>query len=162
LYQDGEFFFLEMNTRLQVEHCVTGEVTGVDLVALQLASAQGDHLTLRQDDVQTRGHSIEARIIAEDPTRNFFPLPVPITRLRVWVPEPPVAVAAGGSSARARPRVAARASGTASVGSGTVSAPMQGTIVKVLVAAGEAVELGQTLLVLEAMKMENAIVADVA
>ena len=83
LFQDGEFFFLEMNTRLQVEHCVTEEITGLDLVAEQLRVASGEPLSFTQDSIERRGHSIECRINAEDPSKNFMPSPGTITRLRV-------------------------------------------------------------------------------
>jgi len=74
LYEDGEFFFIEMNTRVQVEHPVTEMVTGVDIVQEQLRIADGQALSLTQDEVEIRGHAVECRINAEDP-RTFAPSP---------------------------------------------------------------------------------------
>jgi len=78
LYENGEFFFIEMNTRIQVEHTVTEMITGIDLVAQQIRIAAGEKFTLRQRDVQFQGHAIECRINAEDPVK-FIPSPGRIT-----------------------------------------------------------------------------------
>ena len=75
LLQDGEYFFLEMNTRVQVEHCVTEMVTGIDIVREQLKIAAGEPLGYTQEDVVLRGHAIECRINAEDASKNFAPAP---------------------------------------------------------------------------------------
>ncbi len=80
--QDGGFYFIEMNTRLQVEHAVTEMVSGLDLVKLQIHIAERQPLPVRQEDVTARGHAIEARIVAEDPTRGFAADHRPITAFR--------------------------------------------------------------------------------
>ncbi len=82
LYQDGQFFFIEMNTRVQVEHPVTELVTGIDIVKMQLAIAAGERLAFTQDDVRLRGHAIECRINAEDP-KTFVPSPGTVS---LWHP----------------------------------------------------------------------------
>src|SRR5687767_5516313 len=75
LLQDGEYFFLEMNTRVQVEHCVTEMVTGIDIVREQVKIAAGEELAFGQDDIEIRGHAIECRINAEDASKKFAPAP---------------------------------------------------------------------------------------
>ena len=80
LYQDGEFYFIEMNTRIQVEHPVTEMITGIDLVKAQLMIAAGERLPYAQKDIQLRGHAMECRINAEDP-KTFMPSPGPV---RLW------------------------------------------------------------------------------
>ncbi|WP_276947384.1 biotin carboxylase N-terminal domain-containing protein [Ferrimicrobium acidiphilum] len=287
LYQDGQFYFLEMNTRLQVEHPITEAITGLDLVELQLRVAAGEPLPLSQDQIVRTGHAIEIRLNAEDPSGGrFIPSPGPIVRfdradgpgvrtdagyeagdtisqyydnliakLIVWAPDRERAIAkairalretklegvtttipadlailehpdfhavehstkwvedrldlstltaaptTGTSESPSVPtevvaevngkRVAvklylpemtqvtptrpnptrsevptprsARAQGgkpSAASGSGTVTVPMQGTVVKISVEVGQEVSVGDTVIVLEAMKMENSILAE--
>ena len=75
LARDGAYYFMEMNTRIQVEHTVTELVTGLDLVREQVLIAAGEPLSLRQEDVRLSGHAIECRINAEDPSNGFLPAP---------------------------------------------------------------------------------------
>jgi acetyl-CoA/propionyl-CoA carboxylase biotin carboxyl carrier protein len=75
LLQDGEYFFLEMNTRVQVEHCVTEMVTGIDIVREQIRIAAGEDMSVTQDEVRMYGHAIECRVNAEDAAKNFAPAP---------------------------------------------------------------------------------------
>ena len=85
----GAFYFLEMNTRLQVEHPVTELITGLDLVALQISVAQGDALSITQDDVHLEGHAIEVRLYTEDPSLDFLPASGPVD---LWQPADGVGV----------------------------------------------------------------------
>jgi acetyl-CoA/propionyl-CoA carboxylase, biotin carboxylase, biotin carboxyl carrier protein len=82
LLQEGEYFFLEMNTRVQVEHCVTEMVTGIDIVKEGIRVAAGEPLSIRQEDLDLRGHAIECRINAEDASKNFAPAPGSIAAYR--------------------------------------------------------------------------------
>ncbi|MGV8144412.1 MAG: acetyl-CoA carboxylase biotin carboxylase subunit [Methanothermobacter sp.] len=82
LYSNGQFYFLEMNTRVQVEHPISEGITGLDLVKEQLKIAAGDEISCKQDDIKVNGHSIECRINAEDPLNDFAPNPGKITGYR--------------------------------------------------------------------------------
>ena len=83
LAQDGTYYFMEMNTRIQVEHGVTEMVTGTDLIIEQIRIAMGEPLSFRQEDVVLRGHAIECRINAEIPEKNFMPSPGLVTHLHL-------------------------------------------------------------------------------
>lgn len=81
--KQGNFYFMEMNTRIQVEHPVTETITGVDLIKWQIKIASGQHLTLKQEDIQCHGHAMECRINAEDVAHDFAPSPGPVTFMHV-------------------------------------------------------------------------------
>lgn len=96
--KSGAFYFMEMNTRIQVEHPVTEMVTGIDLIAEQLRIAGGEPISVRQDQIQVSGHAIECRINAEDPSHNFRPAPGKITG---WLPPAALGCASTATSTRA-------------------------------------------------------------
>ena len=102
--QDKSFFFLEMNTRLQVEHPVTELITGVDLVELMIRSAAGEKLPFKQADVKLNGWAVESRVYAEDPFRNFLPSIGRLVRYR-----PPAEEVCEGRSRCATTRACSRA-----------------------------------------------------
>ena len=81
LYKDKNFYFMEMNTRIQVEHPVTEMVSGLDLIKMQIRIAAGESLGLSQEDIHLQGHAIECRINAENPAKNFMPCPGVITNV---------------------------------------------------------------------------------
>ena len=83
LEKDGTFYFMEMNTRIQVEHPVTEMVSGMDLIKEQIRVAAGEPLSVNQDQVRLKGHAIECRINAENPSKNFMPCPGMITNVHV-------------------------------------------------------------------------------
>lgn len=83
LEPDGNYYFMEMNTRIQVEHPITEMVTGIDIVKEQLRIASGEKLSFKQKDIEIKGHAIECRINAEDPSKNFMPSIRPITKLSI-------------------------------------------------------------------------------
>jgi acetyl-CoA carboxylase biotin carboxylase subunit len=83
LDKSGEFYFMEMNTRIQVEHPVTEMVSGMDLIKEQIHIAEGEKLTYTQEDIHLNGHAMECRINAENPSRNFMPCPGKIKRMHI-------------------------------------------------------------------------------
>ncbi|MBU4123685.1 acetyl-CoA carboxylase biotin carboxylase subunit, partial [bacterium] len=82
IYTNGSFYFMEMNTRIQVEHPITEMITGIDLLKQQILIASGEKLSLRQEDIKINGHAIECRINAEDPLNNFAPSPAKLKGYR--------------------------------------------------------------------------------
>jgi pyruvate carboxylase subunit A len=83
IYSNGEFYFLEMNTRIQVEHTITEMITGIDIVKTQIQIAAGEALPFKQSDINFRGHSVECRICAEDPLNRFLPSAATISKYEV-------------------------------------------------------------------------------
>src|SRR5204862_481688 len=175
LLQDGEYFFLEMNTRVQVEHCVTEMVTGIDIVREQIRIAAGEKLSVAQKDVDLDGHAIECRINAEpadaeeeeEQVERSYAVEVSGRRFDVKViGAAPLAIAPNGSApaagARKPPKRRERSGGAAGGAPGMLVSPIQGTVLKVAVQKGTKVDEGALICVIEAMKMENEITAPAA
>ena len=123
LLQDGEYFFLEMNTRVQVEHCVTEMVTGIDIVREGIRAAAGEELSVAQDDVVLRGHAIECRINAEDASKKFAPAPRAGSRATASPPGRACASTAACAPAARSPRCTTRWWPSSSSGTSTARRP---------------------------------------
>ena len=160
--EDGTISFLEVNTRLQVEHPVTEAVTGLDLVELQLRVAAGEPLPITQDDVRTDGHAIEVRVVAEDPATGWLPSTGTVTRFRLGAAEAEAGPPSGsGSDHGTRSAAASRSSGvrvdTGFRAGSVVSTDYDSLLAKVIAHAPTRVEAAQVL----ARALRHSVVAGV-